>query len=111
MIYCSDHTTMGDEQREYPSRLKANSSLKRYVTLKREEGSCAEYFKQVMAKSFKTGLCVGVPFGAYVAYRYHETYRVKSFLATTSMACFTTTTAFCCLGLLAATYNCLRVKM
>lgn len=61
---------MGDEQREYPSRLKAYGSLKQYVIRKREEGSCAEYFKQVMAKSFKTGLCVGVPFGAYVAYRF-----------------------------------------
>ncbi|KHN82772.1 hypothetical protein Tcan_01916 [Toxocara canis] len=102
---------MEDDNREYPSRLKTYVSLRQYAKRQREEGSCAEQFTQTMVNSMKAGLCVGVPFGSYTAYRYRENRKFIPFASKASMACFTTMAAFCSLGLLVATYNCLRVKM
>ncbi|GMT32908.1 hypothetical protein PFISCL1PPCAC_24205, partial [Pristionchus fissidentatus] len=96
-------SSMAPSMRDYPS-------FKEYADAQREIGSCAEDFKATMKTSFKWGSGIGVPFGVYCAYRMGHR-RPTQFVAKAFAVTLTTTMAFGCMGLMTATYNCLRVKM
>ncbi|CAI4227036.1 unnamed protein product [Auanema sp. JU1783] len=85
-------------------------SISEYAKAQRELGSCLPEFRATVIKSLQTGATVGVPFGAYVAYRQHGL-AMKPFLGKSLATWMTCTIAFSCMGLMVGTYNCLRVKM
>uniref|UniRef100_A0A7E4V917 HIG1 domain-containing protein n=1 Tax=Panagrellus redivivus TaxID=6233 RepID=A0A7E4V917_PANRE len=81
---------------------------KEYMEAHRARGGCADEFKQTMVKSGKLGVGVGIPFGFYVAYQNgHRTF--KSFGSKVVFTTMSSTIFFGAIGLITATYSCLKV--
>ncbi|VDP34285.1 unnamed protein product [Heligmosomoides polygyrus] len=93
------------------SEMKRDSpTLKEYAEAQRELGSCMDEFREAVTRSTKFGAAIGVPFGLYVAYRHHGV-KLQAFASKSIATWLATTMTFGVVGLMAGTYNCLRVKM
>ncbi|KAJ1352639.1 hypothetical protein KIN20_009034 [Parelaphostrongylus tenuis] len=86
------------------------TTVKEYMDAQNELGSCKKEFQDSVSRSFKFGAAAGVPCGLYVAYK-HYGFNIRPFAAKSLAVWITTTVCFSCVGIITATYNCLRVKM
>ncbi|KAK6759804.1 hypothetical protein RB195_021398 [Necator americanus] len=83
---------------------------KEYAEAQNELGSCMPEFRGTLRRAITFGVLIGVPFGIYVGYMQHGR-NLRAF-AGKSLATWTATTmTFGAIGLMAGTYNCLRVQM
>ncbi|KAI6184760.1 hypothetical protein M3Y97_00630900 [Aphelenchoides bicaudatus] len=97
---------MADDLKQRPKNAPMRPS--EYMEIQREAGSCIPEFKASVVKCAKFGFFAGIPFGCYVGYRYHPR-AFKPFIGTSLAASVSTFLTFTGVGVIVATYNCLRV--
>ncbi|RCN25593.1 hypothetical protein ANCCAN_28437 [Ancylostoma caninum] len=90
-------------RRQYPTP-------KEYAEAQQELGSCLPEFRETLRRAATFGASAGVPFGLYVAYRQHGR-DFRAFAGKSLATWVATTLTFGAIGLMAGTYNCLRVQM
>jgi len=83
-------------------------SISEYAERQREAGSCIPSFKSEVTRCSKFGVYFGVPFGIYLGYRAHPR-AFKPFLGTSIMGALSTIVTFTSVGIVIASYNCLKV--
>ncbi|KAL6724660.1 hypothetical protein Aduo_019527 [Ancylostoma duodenale] len=90
-------------RRQYPTP-------KEYAEAQQELGSCLPEFRETLRRATTFGASAGVPFGLYVGYRQHGR-DFRAFAGKSLATWVATTMTFGVIGLMAGTYNCLRVQM